>query len=96
MILEEFEHNENSQDHKVALKPVQIAYEKLTSIWQSKQMPTLEEIEDKITDLGNELEELKHEVGSMQSKEGKFWGRAFIIFDSQIEAEHAGKLKLIY
>ena len=59
-------------------------------------MPTLEEIEDKITDLGNELEELKHEVGSMQSKEGKFWGRAFIIFDSQIEAEHAGKLKLIY
>ena len=35
-------------------------------------MLTLEEIEDKITDLGNELEELKHEVGSMQSKEGKF------------------------
>lgn len=92
LVLEEAQnHNDTSDKLELVEKKVMQLYKKFTSVCSRSKLPTYDEIDDKITILGNELEEMKVDVNSKQSSEGKFCGKAFIIFNSQIEAERMSK-----
>ena len=60
---------------------------KKTLFWFERSLPKLEEVEERIHEIKQEIEVLKAKIMSDDSKEGKFWGRAFVTFKSQNEVD---------